>query len=256
MNGTSAHEVADVTVIITCFNYGQYVGEAIRSVLDQTVRAQQIVVVDDGSTDNSLDVIREFVPRVEIVTQPNAGVVAAKNLGLALATARWIIFLDADDMLDRSYLEKTLDAAQVRGVDVVYTNMTFIGAINGSVTARPFSRWALTRGNYIHNSALMRRDLVREAGGYKPDMSSGFEDWELYLSLAEQGMHAHWVPESLLSYRRHEGGGRDSRAIQQRRTILKQVRKLHPNLFTRRRRVAAFLHACLVRMASFGSSKA
>ena len=231
VNAASAHEIADVSVVITCFNYGPYVGAAIRSVLDQTVRVRQIVAVDDGSTDNSLEVIREFAPPVEVVTQPNAGVVAAKNLGLGLATALR------------------------RGVDVVYTNMTFVGAMTGIVTARPFNRWSLARGNYIHNSALMKRDFVREAGGYKAIMASGFEDWELYLSLAERGMKAHWVPESLLSYRRHVGGGRDSGANAQRRAILTQVQKLHPSLYTRRRRLIALLHACIMRTASFGASK-
>ena len=255
VNAASAHEIADVSVVITCFNYGPYVGAAIRSVLDQTVRVRQIVAVDDGSTDNSLEVIREFAPPVEVVTQPNAGVVAAKNLGLGLATARWIIFLDADDILDPRYVEKTLGAALRRGVDVVYTNMTFVGAMTGIVTARPFNRWSLARGNYIHNSALMKRDFVREAGGYKAIMASGFEDWELYLSLAERGMKAHWVPESLLSYRRHVGGGRDSGANAQRRAILTQVQKLHPSLYTRRRRLIALLHACIMRTASFGASK-
>ena len=234
---------ADVSVVITCFNYGRYVDQAIRSVLNQTVSPREIIVIDDGSTDDSRDVIRQFGDRVVLHAKSNTGVVDTKNLGLVLAAGEWIIFLDADDRLHAGYVQRTLTAALETGAALVYTDMTFFGAEHGRIRSRPFNPLLLARGNYIHNSALMKRRVVAQVGGYKPAMAAGFEDWELYLTLSEHRVRATWVGESLLSYRRHEDAGRDARARQQQHDIVQLIKSLHPRLYTRRRRLLGFFLA-------------
>ena len=94
-----------IGVVIVNHNYGSYVGKAVQSVLDQTRRADQIVVVDDGSTDQSLEVIEPFVGQVRLVEQENGGHVAAFQAGFAAIDADVVIFLDADDFLYSSCLE-------------------------------------------------------------------------------------------------------------------------------------------------------
>ncbi len=82
-----------VAVIIPTFNRAHCVGEAIQSVLDQTVPADEIIVIDDGSTDNTAEVLAGFGDRITVIRQPNAGVSAARNAGIARATSEWIAFL-------------------------------------------------------------------------------------------------------------------------------------------------------------------
>jgi glycosyltransferase involved in cell wall biosynthesis len=87
-----------VSCIVPVFNGERYLAEALDSVLGQTYRALEVIVVDDGSTDGTPAVVRTFGARVRCVTQPNAGLAAARNRGLAAATAELVAFLDADDL--------------------------------------------------------------------------------------------------------------------------------------------------------------
>jgi len=94
----------DIAVIIPCFNSAAWVGEAIESVLGQTVRPAEIIVVNDGSTDKSAEELRTFGSRIRVVDQMNQGPSAARNLGAKLAATQWLTFLDADDVYEPEYL--------------------------------------------------------------------------------------------------------------------------------------------------------
>jgi glycosyltransferase involved in cell wall biosynthesis len=94
-----------VSVVITCFNYERYVGQCVRSVLEQTARPLEVIVVDDGSTDGSAAVLAEFGERIQLVRQDNRGHVAALHRGFAESRGDLIVFLDADDLLHRDALD-------------------------------------------------------------------------------------------------------------------------------------------------------
>ena len=101
-----------ITVVIPTFNRARLVSRAIESVFNQTVKADQIIVVDDGSTDNTPDVCRKYAPAVEYVRQPNAGVSQARNHGIRLARHPWIAFLDSDDYWVPTHVEKMAAAIE------------------------------------------------------------------------------------------------------------------------------------------------
>ena len=100
-----------VSVVINCFNYARYVGAAIDSALAQSHQPCEVVVVDDGSTDTSWEVLQAYGTRVQALRQANAGQGAAYNAGFAACTGEWVLFLDADDMLDPQAVQKCLAAA-------------------------------------------------------------------------------------------------------------------------------------------------
>src|SRR5439155_25020344 len=99
-----------VSVIIPCYNAGRWVGDAIRSALNQTYTNVEIIVIDDGSTDDSLEVIRAFKDKVRWKTGVNHGPCAARNLGLGLAQGEWVQFLDADDLLHPQKIQLALES--------------------------------------------------------------------------------------------------------------------------------------------------
>jgi glycosyltransferase involved in cell wall biosynthesis len=101
-----------VSIVINCFNYGRYVGTAIDSALAQSHTPCEVVVVDDGSTDDSWGVIQGYGTRVQALRQANGGQGAAYNTGFAACTGQWVLFLDADDVLDPQALQKCLAAAR------------------------------------------------------------------------------------------------------------------------------------------------
>lgn len=226
----------DVTVIIPSYNYADYISDAIESVLNQTKKPTRIIVIDDGSTDESVRIAKKY-SQVEVITKKNAGVIATKNIGVGLVTTSWSLFLDADDILEPNYIEEMLKESRKRSADVVYSDMVYFGSKTGVFKAVEFSVEKLTEGNFIHNSALINSSLLKAVGGYKPEMHGGYEDWELYLSLAEAGAVFAYCRDTHLKYRQHGSSlGRNNEATQQAEALLDQVRRLHSNLYSRTHR--------------------
>jgi GT2 family glycosyltransferase len=223
----------DITVIITCYNYAKYVGIAIDSVLEQKHQPFKIIVINDGSTDKSMDVINKYKDRVTIIDKNNSGVVDSKNLGISMIETTWTIFLDADDELPNNYLEELIKTAMCGKSDVIYCDMRYIGAKSDLIKAGEHSPSRLIRGNYIHNSVLIRTDSLKEIKGYKMEMKEGYEDWELYLSLLETGSIFEYCKKTQLFYRQHPNNHSESRNIvarQKSEHLHQVVIGLHPKL--------------------------
>lgn len=224
-----------VSVVITCYNYAEYVQDAIKSVLNQTQKSLEIIVINDGSTDKSLEIIKKYKDSVTIVDKNNEGVIAAKNQGLMMAKGEWIIFLDADDVLESNYIEETLRFARFNNYDVVYTDMKYFGTKNETCNARKFDYELLLTGNYIHNSSLYKKEKLHQAGGYKLEMNGGFEDWELNISLYEVGAKFGYIEDPVLNYRQHADGlGRNSMAQKKLEKLQEHVRELHRRSYFKR----------------------
>lgn len=212
------HDVAEqrrqasrVSVVITNYNYADYLQEAIDSVLPQ---ADEVVVVDDGSTDASADVLARYARQATIIRQPNAGVAAARNAGIARATGDYIICLDADDRLDARYVAACRQALDAQpGTGVAYTGLGILAA-DGSVRPNawpPAFDWqAQTRpttppSNCIPCAAMFRRTVWERAGGYTQVYAPG-EDTEFFTRGLAAGFDAVRVTdEPLFHYRVHDG---------------------------------------------------
>jgi len=234
-----------ITVIIPCYNYAEYVAETIESVLAQTRKPDEIIVINDGSTDDSLKHISKYSDMVTIINQKNMGIVKTKNLGYKTAKSDWVIFLDADDKIKPTYIDRLVSESRKSSADVTYSGMQFFGKEKGNFLSRPFSEYTLLKGNYINNSALIRRQLLVYSGGYKQEMSFGYEDWELYLTLAEKGARFGYVRSPLLMYRRHGQGSRDNSASLKLDKAHKLVRAMHPSMYTWKHRFFYVLESIL-----------
>lgn len=221
---------SDVTIIIPSYNYGRYLSATIKSCLRQSHPPTQIIVIDDGSTDNSVEIAQSF-RQVETIVKKNEGVVRTKNLGIKLSQSTWTLFLDADDTLPRNYLEQMLKTAHEKNGDVVYSDAEFFGAKKGRQIAQDYSFDRLRSGNFIHNSSLIRTESL-QANPYKTEMSHGYEDWELYLSLATKGNRFTYATSTALNYRQHRNGiGRNVGAVERAELLFNTVRQLHPELY-------------------------
>jgi len=201
----------DVAVVIPCYGYGNILADAIESALQQTHPAADILVVDDGSPDETRAVAESYAARgVRYVWQANGGPGAARNTGIAASKAPLTIFLDADDKLDPTYIEKTLAvlAGSADDVGYVYTQVRYFGAEEGKTTHYPqWDAQRLLRWPFVHPSALIRSALVR-AYPYDERRGPWIEDWDLFLTLAEHGVRGVLLDEPLLWYRRHHGTSR------------------------------------------------
>jgi len=192
-----------VSIVIPSFNYGRFLASAIESALGQTHEPIEVIVVDDGSSDDSCEVARRFP--VTLITQANAGVAAARNHGASKARGEWLVFLDADDELEKTYVARCLLAVRNAGPGVVYayTQMRYFGDRDGIHRSGPFSRRRILRGNLVNTSALVKRSAFEHAGGFSTEWRLGHEDCEFWVRLYSLGYEGVFVEEPLLRYRQH-----------------------------------------------------
>lgn len=200
-----------VSVIIPAYNAEAFISETVKSALNQTVSDLEVIVVDDGSTDRTVERLAEFGDRIYVHRQANAGVAAARNAGVDKASGSWIAFLDADDLWLPHKLERQL---ALQHAPLIYSDRFNIGARGGLQLVQSDSTpmhegdiftALLLEGNFITNSSvLLRRDVFEAAGGFAGGVSPA-EDWDLWLRVAEHHPVA-FCSEPLVRYRFHPDG--------------------------------------------------
>lgn len=202
--------MTNVSVIIPAYNQAHFIGRAIQSVLDQTYQDFEIIVVDDGSTDNTAEVVHGFEDsRIRYLFQENQGLSAARNKGLRLAQGEFISFLDSDDEFLPHKLELLLEDLSNKP----HVGMTSGQAVpideNGNQIGNIFNRpipnpvELLLFGNPLHvGSVLLRRSWFDLVGEFDEKLAS-YEDWDLWLRLAQAGCNFSWVPQPVSLYRFH-----------------------------------------------------
>lgn len=193
-----------VSVIIPCYNQGQYLNEAVQSVLAQTCDDFEIIIVNDGSTDGfTNDLLSKYSGgKITVLHTANHGLSGARNNGIRASTGRYILPLDADDKISAEYLAeaiKVLDADPETGI--VYCEAEYFGEKTGKWELPTYSFLKMLRENQIFCSAFFRREDYDATCGYNPNMIHGWEDWDFWLSLLELGKKVHRIPRVLFYYR-------------------------------------------------------
>lgn len=223
-----------VSVIIPNFNYGRYVAETIESVLAQTHADHEIIFIDDGSTDDSLEIARRYP--VIILSQPNQGVSAARNNGAAYALGDYLLFLDSDDLLYPDTLAVMVEALELAPASVgyVYGQLQYFGEKNDIFPAGPFDPVRLARANYIQTSVMIRKSVFEAVGGF----DRGFdlrEDWEFFIRCWHHGYSGQFIERPLIRYRKHRPK-QVVRSMSKRRKRLSDVKLvwLYPRFFWRK----------------------
>jgi glycosyltransferase involved in cell wall biosynthesis len=233
---TSRH--GDVTIVVTNYNYGHFLEEAVRSVLEQEGGAPHVIVVDDGSTDpTTVDVLDALPEEVRVVRQENSGVAAARNNGLALAETPYLMILDADDRLRPralNVLRAPLDSDPRLGF--TYGITRFFGEWEGELTMPPYDPYKLLYRHTIGTTCLMRRELVDTVGGYDPAFG-GYEDWEFWLHALSKGWQGRRVEEVTFEYRRHGSTKLTADRLEYRRWF-RSMRAKHADLYARQDELA------------------
>jgi glycosyltransferase involved in cell wall biosynthesis/cytochrome c-type biogenesis protein CcmH/NrfG len=182
-----------VSVIIPCYNFEQYLGECIDSVIAQTYLNLEAIIVDDGSIDNSNAVARELVAKypdtIRHYANDHLGQPAfPRNFGISQSNGEFIICLDGDDKLDPRYVEICVSALQESpSASIAYTDAQSFGNINGILhMVQEYNFKNLLMGDYIPCSAMFKKSMWREVGGYKTHLS-GIDDWNFWIEAGKLG---------------------------------------------------------------------
>ena len=195
-----------ISVVVTCYNHENYIEQCLRSIFNQTYRNIELIVLDDGSTDSSSEVIQEVLKESPFVTifesHENIGVVRTRNKGLNLLNGDYFLFVDSDDFLDDRYVEELYDCANNHQADIVYCDLYNFEKDETYLKAQEFDLHNLLESNYISNCSLVKKTILK--GIYYDEKLSGkkLEDYDFFLNLIiNNGAKAVYQPNTKLNYR-------------------------------------------------------
>jgi glycosyltransferase involved in cell wall biosynthesis len=202
-----------ISVVLPVYNCAEYLGEAVQSILDQTFSNFEFIIIDDGSTDRTSDVLREFTdPRIQIVSEENRGLTEALNRGLELTRGRYIARQDADDisLRDRfikqiTFLDAHPSCALVGTWADIWLEREKTGRAHHHPSENAELQFELLFNNpFVHSSVMLRKSALDQVGGYASDSFPQTSDFELWSRIARQNEVAN-IPEVLQIYREVRG---------------------------------------------------
>jgi len=200
---------AKISVVMPCFDHGAFVDEAVTSCLSQGYDPLEIIIVNDGSTDQATnDFLRDYSrPKTRVVHIENRGLGGARNEGIRHATGKYLCFLDADDRLHPTYFEKAVGLLE-KNSELTFVSCWIEAFGSEQWTYRPerCDLPTLLAECTVATPAIVRREAVLSIGCFDPAMPvQGYEDWDLWIHLLAQGGRGAILPEILFAYRRQPG---------------------------------------------------
>ncbi|HET9768508.1 MAG TPA: glycosyltransferase family A protein [Thermoanaerobaculia bacterium] len=202
-----------VSFLVPCYNQGEFLDEAVDSILAQTIQDFEILIVNDGSTDERTnELLADYRrPRTTVLQTANRGLAGARNLALAHARADYVSAVDADDRLDPRFLERTLqELAADPGLTFCSCWLRAFGDEDWAWQPQRCDLAAVLAEDTVLTASPVRRQSVLEAGGWDAGMPvPGYEDWDLWITLLERGARGTILPEVLFHYRRRRGSMSD-----------------------------------------------
>ena len=195
-----------VSVIMPVYNMKDYVRESVDSVLASTYKDLELILVDDGSTDGSSELCDEIakddMERIKIFHIDNHGVSYARNYGIERAKGQYILPVDSDDLIDKTYIEKAVKKIEENdNIGIVYCKAKKFGKLNQVWDLPEFSLQEILHGNIIFVTALFRKSDWGTVGGFSEELVYGIEDYDFWLSILELGRDVYQIPEILFYYR-------------------------------------------------------
>lgn len=224
-----------VSVVVPAYNASKFLAETLDSVLLETYSPLEVIVVNDGSKDDTLKIATDYAlrdTRVVVIDQPNGGVCRARNHGIQKAKGKYILPVDSDDILLPGFIEwAVLVMEQDTQMKAVVPKAEFFGARTGPWSLKPFSKKLLARKNMIPATALYRKIDWERCGGYYEGLQAR-EDWEFWISVLKNGGQVCTSPQLALRYRIHPESKRtaDRRLKKQ---VIDALNERHPEFFQR-----------------------
>src|SRR3989304_7971813 len=226
----------EVSIIIPCYNQAHYLPEAVGSVVNQTLTHWECIIVNDGSGDNTPRIANSLImqyseKQIRLINQENKGLAEARNAGINASNGKYILPLDADDLIHPEMLQKTVSLLKTHTeIAIAYTDVKHFGSANRIVCAGEYDFKRLCFQNHLNYCSLYRREAWESVGGYNPNMTWGYEDWDFWVSCGEKGFLGKRFSEPLFMYRVKETS-MYTKALEHHSELMAQIITNHPNLY-------------------------
>jgi glycosyltransferase involved in cell wall biosynthesis len=195
-----------ISVIVPCYNQAQYLDECLQSVLDQTFSNWECIIVNDGSPDDTEEVVLKWIEkdsRFIYLKKENGGVSRARNFGIERARGEWILPLDGDDKIGNQYLELA-EKEFCNNYTIIYCKAQFFGTINSYWDLSQYSYEKILQSNFIFCSTFYNKKSWKKVNGYDEKLIYGLEDWEFWISILNKNSKALILDYLGFYYRRKE----------------------------------------------------
>lgn len=228
-----------VSIVIPCYNQDQYLENTVQAALASDYRPIEILIVNDGSKDNSLALAKKLSAQnelVRVIDQKNSGVASARNRGISEAKGKYILPLDGDDLISSNYISEAVHILKAKPeVKVVYCQaVKFDEGGQKPWNLKPFSRHQLAKDNMIFVAALFRKKSWEEVAGFSEDMKMGREDWEFWIKMLKNGGDVVQLPFVGFFYRLTPGSKRKKTGTnQKKRERIAYLNAKHGDFFKR-----------------------
>lgn len=225
-----------VSIIIPSYNQEKYLSETLNSVLAQSFKDWECLIVNDGSVDNTEEIAKIYCKkdgRFKYIRQENQGPSVARNNGIKNSVGEFILPLDSDDLISKDYLSEAMKVfAENPKIKLVYCEAEFFGEKKGKWDLPEYSYERLLFENMIFCSAFYRRSDYDKTDGYNGNMKYGFEDWDFWLSFLRRDDAVYRIPK-ILFYYRIKNNSRDVEANKNEniKKAHKQIYENHKNLY-------------------------
>jgi glycosyltransferase involved in cell wall biosynthesis len=195
-----------VTVVTACYNHGKFIPELLESVLNQSYQNIEVIIVNDGSTDDTADILDRIThKKVRVIHTENSGPSNARNLAIKHARGEIIFNLDADNKIGPTLIEKCVAVFNTHpNTGIVYSDLVYFGYRTGPFVLPDYSLEEMLRANCIDASACFRRADWAKTEGYSAVFTNAYEDFDFWLSLLELGVEVYKIKEPLTFYRTYE----------------------------------------------------
>jgi len=228
-----------VSIVIPCYNQAQYLEEAVQSAVDQTYPNIEVIIVDDGSSDNTrkvADRLRQNNPNiVHLLLQENSGVSTARNNGIKVSSGQYIVPLDADDTLNKEMVNACMHIIKKYQTDIVYTDFERFGLVEQRCQWNDFSESNPLYFTPCGPVALYKRKVWEQTGGYQEKLiNNEYEDWEFWINAYKHGFLFKHHDEVLYYYRTKEVSGYTV-AYAKDSYIKAKLVMFHPEIYTEHR---------------------
>ena len=197
-----------ISVLVCNYNYANYIEETLKSAILQDYANIEIIIVDDGSTDNSKEVIKNFIKNhsdynINLISRGNKGIAFSRNEAIKKSNGEYFIFLDSDDLLTESYISKMFEVMQKTGAGVVYGEMKHFGDENFIVEQPDFEMSKFLLGNFVNITSLVKKEVVKGVRFDRAFDNKQLEDYDFWLGLALRGVRFEKAKDVFLNYRVH-----------------------------------------------------
>lgn len=227
-----------ITIVIPCYNHGHFLLEALASLSFCDSSLYSLIIVNDGSTDRqTLAILTDLEQQGYFIHhQTNRGLANARNQGISLAQSPYVLPLDCDNKIRPNYLTKAITVLDEQPqIAVVYSDVHYFGEQDLTWTLPDFDLIHLLVRNYIDACAVFRKTIWQAVGGYDEQMPGrlGYEDWDFWLSIAEQGGQFYHLPEVAFDYRvRDDSMVQACKIPTNQSRLVKYIATKHQKLYT------------------------